>query len=334
MTNTIQQHLTGWIPYKLLPENEQVLFSWLYTGKQAYTDPFFDETIVKCRRYTQNTGKHRSSCTAAMLEEWSMQTDHVEPTAFIFHVSRCGSTLVSQALGMEPGHISLAEVPVFDDILRLGLKDPQYNETTTGKLLKAAIRFYGAKRTGVEQKLFIKTDSWHLLFYRQLRKLYPHTPFIILYRNPAEVLHSNHVRKGIQAVYGLIEPELLGLENINDEQTHPDVYMQLVLEKYYRAIIDIFNNDQQTLLLNYNQGLVGMMQEIAAFTGMPLSAGYMEAIADRGRYNAKYPKEKFAERNTESITDKAALETLEQQYGEIDKLRITRQYFASTGQTL
>jgi hypothetical protein len=322
MTHTIQQHFKSWIPFKVLLEKDELLFRWLYTGVMPYTHPFFDETLVKCQRYAENTGRYRGFSDAAMLEEWSKQIEHVAPTAFIFHVSRCGSTLVSQALGMREDHISLSEVPMFDEILRLRFKDVRYDQKATGDLLKAAIRFYGAKRTGLEQKLFIKADSWHLCFYAELRGLYPDTPFIILYRSPAEVLHSNQLKKGIQTVYGLVEPQLLGLENISDEQTHPDIYMALVLEKFYHAIINAHHTDNKTLLLNYDQGLVNMMQETAAFTGMDISAAYMAAIEERGNYNAKYPKEAFAERAIDSTTDAATLQALRKCYNDIDALRM------------
>lgn len=322
MNNSVKQYLQSWIPHRLSTRSGQLLFEWLYTGTLPYTDPFFDETLAKCRQYPQNSGGNKSVSTPEALAEWSTEIDSIQPTAFIFHVSRCGSTLVSQALGMLPRHISLAEVPLFDSILRMGYQHPQYDEAARGELLKAAIQFYGAKRTGAEEQLFIKADSWHLCFYKVLRKLYPHTPFIILYRNPEAVLHSNHIKKGVQGVYGLVEPELLGLHDITVEQRHPDVYMTLVLEQFYKTIAGICNIDNNTLLLNYNQGLPAMMQAIADFTGLTLTDEYKTAIDQRGQYNAKHPGEKFKEREFDLQVDNDVLQRLHALYEDIDRLRL------------
>jgi hypothetical protein len=322
MSNAIQEHLRGWIPAKLTHPNRQLLLQWLYTGAQPYTEPFFDESMMKCMHFPQNSKPYKCTSTAEMFCRWSHEADSVVPTAFIFHVSRCGSTLVSQALGMLPQHISLAEVPLFDDILRLGYKHPQYDADARAALLQAAIRLYGARRSGVEERLFIKGNCWDVFFYNELRKLYPNTPFIIMYRSPEAVIHSNQIKKGMQGIYGLIEPAILGLENLPPQQQHPDVYIALVLEKIYQAIINIHRTDSNTLLLNYNQGLPLMMQQIAAFTGMPISDEYKAAIAERSQYNAKYPNEKFTERAVDLQVDADVLQRLQLLYEEIDGLRL------------
>ncbi len=42
------------------------------------------------------------------------------------------------------------------------------------------------------------------------RKLYPQTPFILLYRQPGEVIRSQQKRRGMQSIPGLLEPEIFG----------------------------------------------------------------------------------------------------------------------------
>jgi len=213
---------------------------------------------------------------------------------------------------------------LFDNILRLQLQNEYYDKTTTGELLKAVVKFHGSKRMGPEKKLFIKTDSWHLMFYKQLRLLYPETPFIILFRTPVDVLRSNQHKKGMQACYNLIEPELFGLHHLPDEQTHPDLYMPLVLEKYFEAIIEICTTDTHTLLLNYNQGLMRQMEEIADYTGIELDPEYRRSITERSEYSAKYPELRFEERTITTIIDESVLTTLNKLYDETEQLRLKR----------
>jgi hypothetical protein len=324
MNNIIRNALREWIPYKMIDHSNDVLFDWLYTGNETYTEPFFDATIGKCLQYRRTSRPNKHISTAEALIEWSECTDHIKPTAFIFHVSRCGSTLLSQALAVKKEFVSLSEVPVFDSILRLSYQRPDFSIERTGKLLKAASSFYGSKRSGLEEELFIKTDSWHLMFYRQLRSLYPGIPFFVLYRNPEEVLQSNRHRRGMQACYNLIEPGLFGLADISDEQTHPDIYMPLVLEKYFEAIIDNAN-DPDTILLNYNQGLMCHIETLKAVAGLNISNEYMEAVSRRGKYNAKYPEEPFSERLPLASVFDTPMSKLNALYKETENLRIKAQ---------
>src|SRR5690606_34626620 len=122
----------------------------------------------------------------------------VAPTAFIFHVSRCGSTLLSQLLDLDEANIVLSEVPLLDQLLRLPETFPGISRAQQETALQATIRLLGQKRTGHEKQLFIKLDSWHVFFAATLRKQYPSVPFILLYRAPDEVFESHRRHRGMQ----------------------------------------------------------------------------------------------------------------------------------------
>jgi hypothetical protein len=301
-------------------EKENILFRWLFVGEQTFTDPFFDDTISICRKFTENQQPYKSISNTHMLTEWTNIMDSVEPTAFIFHVSRCGSTLVSQALGMDSENISLSEVPVFDELLRVQFQHP--NAASIDDTLTAAIKWYGNKRNGNETRLFIKTDSWHLLFYQQLRALYPNTPFVILYRQPAEVLFSQQRQKGMHAVSGLIEPAIFGFDETMFENIHPDDYMSIVLEKYYQAIINIIGIDSNVLLVNYQEGITTILEKIAAFVGMELTNAKKEMFAQRSNFHAKNGTQVFAEKYPEQPITSPNMATLQYLYAQIEQLRL------------
>ncbi|WP_423146566.1 hypothetical protein [Rubrolithibacter danxiaensis] len=86
------------------------------------------------------------------------------PSAIIFHISRCGSTLLSQLLSLTEQSIVLSEVPFIDELLRLCYSDNEYGQTEIADFLTAALKFYGQKRYEQEKYLFIKTDSWHIFY--------------------------------------------------------------------------------------------------------------------------------------------------------------------------
>ena len=289
MNTNILPELENWIPYKLSFVEEQPRCEWLYTGDKEFIEPFFDETIALCRQ--NNVRSYRSVSSIEVLSHWSKGVVQVPPSAFIFHVSRCGSTLASQLLAQDRANIVLSEVPFFDSILRAGTSIPV-------EILKDAMAFYSPVKN-YRKRLFIKTDSWHIFFYKQLRELYPQTPFILLYRRPDEVVRSQQKRRGMHAIPGLIEPALFGFEN-DVTQLNQDVYLGEVLDKYFQAFLQIIEKDPLATLINYNQGPVAMVEAIARITDTPISDDDMEKIKSRAMYHAKYPEQVFSE---EAIKD-------------------------------
>ncbi|OQP63106.1 hypothetical protein A3860_03790 [Niastella vici] len=285
MEARISSALANWIPYKLSFAEGEPYCEWLYTGDEDFTEPFFDDTIAKCLQY--NNRGHKSISSLDVLPQWSNEIESIPPSAFIFHVSRCGSTLASQLLALDSGNIVLSEVPFFDALLRANKNIPQ-------QLLKAAVAFYASVKNN-RKRLFIKTDSWHIFFYKQLRELYPLTPFILLYRRPDEVMRSQQKRSGMHAIPGLIEPALLGFAENEVQYMDQNEYLGRLLDKYFQAFEHILEEDPLAIPVNYNEGPIAMVEKIAAITGTPVGFGEMERIKDRARYHAKYPAQVFAE---------------------------------------
>lgn len=287
--------IKNWFPYKLTNNEGEWMCHWLNSFKKPFVEPFFDETIIKLKSAVSKQLLFSSASEMGMLEEWAGQVKSIEPAAFIFHVSRCGSTLAAQLLAKSANNIVLSEVPFFDNLLRLPYRDNRFSENDTSDFLKAAIRFYGQKKTGHEQHLFIKTDSWHMFFYKQLRQLYPKVPFVLMYRRPNEVFDSQKKLPGMHAVPGLIEPELFGFDDSKIDVRKHDSYLSMVLERYFTQYHEIVDMDKNTLLINYDEGPMAILKKIAAYTTMPIDQQYLTDIEERSRYHSKKPNEVFSE---------------------------------------
>jgi hypothetical protein len=319
MTESISSLLKDWIPYKLFEEGGADVCRWLYLGEKKFTDPFFDNTISICRKLPENNRRIKCVSSAEVLPEWEAQIETVAPTAFIFHISRCGSTLVSQLLGLQPSNIVLSEVPFFDELLRWGHKHNKMQAVLP--LLKAAISMYGAKRAETNHHLFIKTDSWHIHFFKELRELYPNIPFILLYRQPDEVIRSQQKRRGMQSVQGVLEPEIFGFDKNEIIQLGLDEYMARVIETYLAAFIAILQTDKLALPVNYNEGILTIVKKIATVTGITIHEKEMAAMEKRSNFHAKYPEQLFKEeQEPESIPE--YLDRSFKLYNEVEKLRI------------
>ena len=286
--------LQNWIPLTLYFEKNQPCCNWLYTADKIFTQPFFDGDILKCKQHPFNSKPFKCVSSLDFMEAWSDTVKSIPPTAFIFHVSRCGSTLLSQLLSLDPGNIVLSEVPFFDELLRAQHKKPNTNVTNLSRSLKAAVKFYGSKKNEQTQ-LFIKTDSWHIFFHQALRAMYPGVPFFLLYRRPDEVMRSQQKQRGLHAVPGLIEAEIFGLNQADVEKMNFDNYLIKVLENYYRAFLDVLDADKLAIPMNYNEGAKEMMKKIAAVTSYNITDENIAKMKERAAFHGKHPEERFSE---------------------------------------
>lgn len=298
MTDTL---IKGWVPYRLDFNKHQLICHWLDTGRTRFTAPFFDHTISRIRTTDRNLMTFSPVSDIAALPEWANGLDAVEPAAIIFHVSRCGSTLVSQLLATSAENIVLSEVPFLDALLRLPLTDERFDRTAINELYTAALNFYGHDKTGLERRVFIKADSWHLFFYEQLRSLFPSVPFIILYRSPDEIFQSHKKIAGIQTVPGLIEPQLLGLDPDLIYAMSRDEYIAAVLETFFTKILEIAVEDDNMILINYNDGPMAMVKQVAAFANIALDENDLEKMETRSHYHSKRPETLFTEEPAQAV---------------------------------
>jgi hypothetical protein len=313
-------HLNNWYPIKLYSEDDELKCRWIYFKGIEFTNPFFNETILKAGCLEINLRQHRPVSDLSILTVWANTIHSIEPTAFIFHISRCGSTLLSQTLGLNDEHITLSEVPFIDDLLKLLPLDEWLINVEYQEILKAAIRLYGRINSTNKKRLFIKTDSWHLYYLPLFRLLYPSIPFLLLFRRPDEVLRSQQKKRGMHAVPGLIADDILGIRPNRTNISNFDGHMIKVLESYYTALIKIAQNDNLSFLANYNEGIEQIINKLANFININIDENYRKLIHERCLYNAKFPDQVFKEEsaNKEALSDLTKASML---YTELETLR-------------
>jgi hypothetical protein len=291
--------LKNWIPYKL-DFLENVGCKWLYLGNTTFTEPFFQETICKCKIVEENQKQFWSSTTLEGLIEYQNQIPYIKPTAFIFHVSRCGSTLLAQLLSVDNQNIVLAEPPIFDEVLReIAFKNTNISEKLIAETLKAVVKFLGQKRTGLENNLFIKLDSWHIFYYEKLRKLYPETPFVFSFRRPDEVIRSQIKSSGMHAAPGVIQPEIFGFTLQEVLSFERPEYIAKVLEKYFEKYLEIIEIDKNSLFVNYADGILNNLDKIQKFLNLEINPSTKKEMIERSKYHSKSPNTVFSEKPLE-----------------------------------
>lgn len=285
--------IANWIPYRLhYSAQGNWLAKWLDLGNQRMVHPFFDETISVCRCRQKERSSLESLSTGDFLPAACNELVSLAPTAFIFHVSRCGSTLLSQAFSAPDENIVIAEAPLLDDILRAEEKDPEISVTTQEAWFRSAVTLMGQQRNFKENSYIIKLDSWHIHFYERLREWFPQTPFFFLYRKPDEVIASHEKKRGIHAVPGMISNTLLKTDGPAHYQGDLNRYTARVLEQYYLAMQHIrLLGHPNNSFYDYADGVREMVETFSAFTNIPVKDS--ARVNERLVRHSKSPQELF-----------------------------------------
>ncbi|WP_289662535.1 sulfotransferase family protein [Flavobacterium panacagri] len=279
----IQHFISNWIPIKLIEKENEVYFEWIYFSDIPFAEPFFEETIAKCKSHSYNSKHFKVVSTAENLIDWSKELDFVELKGLVFHVSRCGSTMLSQSLATSPENIMVSEAPIIDEILRSNAFDADVKTV----LLKSAIRLLGQKRFPEQNNLIIKLDAWSIFKASYLRSVFPEVPFALLYRNPEEVLRSHQKHAGMHMVPSIIPSSVFGITTKEIEEINFWQYQALVLEKYFQGFLDFYETDCNVIILNYNDGMKNVIERFISFINASFSESEWNGMLERLKKHSK-----------------------------------------------
>jgi hypothetical protein len=177
--------LARWTPVQIDVSGPAPAVHWADLTAHRFVDPFLDQTVARWAsdpnaRAVVKTGLE---ALAALDSEPSL-----DPAGMIFHLSRCGSTLVSRLLGTLPGVVVVSEPGPLNTLLGLGAD--RLDEADLVAAVRLLVRALGRRRHGDERRLVLKTTSWNIRRRRILAAAFPETPWTWVQRDPATVLAS------------------------------------------------------------------------------------------------------------------------------------------------
>lgn len=177
----------NWLPYRYQPKRQ--LVNWLIPDGHA-TEPFQDEYISRCcQRLVNQIIQPRSSLESALQQ--ANKIEDVQPAGFIFHLSRCGSTLVSGCFSELDSTCVFSESPLLTEVLL----DDQLAQHEQQISLRAFINMQAAAFP-LRPQIIIKWNAWDIFHWELIRGLYPQVPVIFLVRDPVEILASHQKSAG------------------------------------------------------------------------------------------------------------------------------------------
>ncbi len=282
-----------WMPIRVFWQDNRPYVDWCYMHKDRFVHPFFDITIQH-RMHDPFSLLFQYQTPADELAELNIIRPGLEPTGFVFHMSRCGSTLISQMLASLPQNIVISEASPIDTLLRANTVDSLINDETRIGWLRGIIGALGGKRSADEAHYFIKFDSWHTLYLDLIHRAFPDVPWIFLYREPVEVIVSHMRQSGAQMVPGALGHLLPGLDVFESAQMPREQYCGLVVERICESVLTQLDKaPHKALLVNYDQLPAAVTTSVLDHFGAVYSDQDIEKINLAAKFDAKNPRSQF-----------------------------------------
>lgn len=275
-------HLDKWVPLRIFSRGGQDLVDWAYLGDERFTDPFFEQTIAHCIRHPANV-LFRHQTPFDTLRRLYDEHRGIAPTGFIFHMSRCGSTLVAQMLAAIERNVVISEARPIDQVLRAGVDEGRHIDW-----LRWVVNAFAQRRRATEEHFFVKFDAWHVLHLALIRAAFPDTPWIFLYRDPIEVMVSQARERGVQVVPGALSPALFGLDPREPWITRLDEYAARVLARLCGAAWEQHAHGRGALI-NFNQLPDVVSGQLLDFFGVRFTPEEVSRLKAAAGFDAKRP---------------------------------------------
>ena len=252
---------------------------WAHFAGERLADPFYAQTArIASARPFNRLFRYRST-----LDDFisGAATEALpDPDGLIFHMSRCGSTLVGQMLAALPESIIVSEPPPLAVVARLAASA---DDALAIRIVRAMA---GALGRGGGKPFVIKLDLSGAAFLPLYRQAFPSVPWLFLSRSPAEVLASQMRSRGPETQPHLA-PELGA-----DPDAPEEVQIAQSIAFACRAALDA-SSDQCALFVDY-----GDLPEVVFTAILPhfrIDPGdHRSAMAAAALRDAKAPLRSFA----------------------------------------
>jgi hypothetical protein len=317
--------LNEWTPLRLFVRDGETFVDWAHLGQNRFTEPFFDQTIAKFLRHPADA-LFRHQTPIEVLRDLYERRRGLKPSGFIFHMSRCGSTLVSQMLASIERCIAISEARPIDEVLAAEVSEEQRAEW-----LRWMVHALGCPHHG-EDLFFIKFDAWHVMDLPFITRVFPEIPWIFLYREPVEVLVSQTRERGVQVMPTGVAPARFGLPADECWVTKLNEYAARVLGRICEAALE-HRNEGQGRLVNFKELPDVLPQLLERHFKVPMSANEIETMLGAAQFDAKRPSLNFE--NDSTAKQRAASDEVRQlsaqfiqpAYEELERVRLKQRAF-------
>lgn len=280
----------GWVPIDIADRFSIV--RWMQVGQQLPTEPFFERWIKVLR--AQRLAPFEFETEVSLLSDRAEPDDAPPPKGVIFHVSRCGSTLVSNALAVARDALSLSEVPAIDKTMKFASAPSSYWCQKGIMGLRGIGRIFADYAGSPRRNVVIKTGYGMIPSFKAVRAAWPSVPCLMLTREPVEVIVSNFKSPSKFWTDWYSNPALCNLG------IAPRSVLGAGMIEYYAWTIGemcklaLQNLDNNCLVLDYRDLGQRTVLAIAQFFGLDISVSEAK-FQDAFSTHAKSPEQPFAD---------------------------------------
>lgn len=276
--------LQGWYPVVIAGDPPELW--WRNLHNTRFDAPFFHDTL-----FTQAPEARQVLTTPlAALAAFEETVVHLAPTAFIFHVSRCGSTLLTQLLATHPQAVVLSEPPALDAFFRFYHAHPKLDAPE--RLLQQLVAALGQKREPGQRHVFIKCDSWHIPWIPFIRRAFPTTPLLLLYREPDAVLHSHQRQRGPQMIPGMLDLTRLQPEVATSTSADLDAHCLAVLAAMFESALHV-GPEAGLVWMHYRQLPGAVWTQLLSQLELPMTPETLARMQHRAGFHSKEGQSRF-----------------------------------------
>jgi hypothetical protein len=277
-----------WTPIRVSNDGSDIV-DWCRTDGIDFTDPFFEQSVLTALRDPFRLLFRR---TTSMLDLATSAPAGLQPSGFIFHLSRCGSTLVSQLLAALPSVLVMSEPGPVDAAMRPAPGAPRLDEATRARVLRGMVTALGQPGSRDQRHYVVKLDAWALLWLPLIRAAFPATPWALVYREPIEILVSQSNGIGYHMIPGALTPNELGIDASGiTSVTTLEAYGAAVLGRLLECAVAGMD-DGPALLVDYRELPDAITTRVAPWFGIDIDDGEtnrLMALASRDAKNEWVP---------------------------------------------
>lgn len=259
--------------------------TWMDMSDVELKEPFFQQTVDRVRDEEpwRDAGLFTQFDALLQLDQ---VLPRVQPSGFIFHSSRCGSTLVANVCRALDNAIVVSEANPIDKLVARFITDggDPVKESLYSVLLRAVVNALAYSNSGNKSRVFVKFSCCGVSQLERIRRIWPAVPWIFLYRDPVETIVSNMTT----VPAWLLDEDHRILAHITG--TTPAAVAEMSLEERCARSIGSFYStahgvaNDHGMLLNYNQISV---TNILDFFNVSPSVEELERITSGSRVYSK-----------------------------------------------
>jgi hypothetical protein len=276
--------LARWTPVRLTVERPQPTIDWCDLRDVRFSEPFFGQTLARAAAADPPRALVRSDLQALLELDGEPSLD---PAGFIFHFSRCGSTLLSRLLATQPGVLVVSEPEPLNALLEADpdLVDPEAQIV----VLRLLVRALGRIRFGDERRYILKLSSWNIRRLELFRRAFPGTPWVWVDRDPVEVMAS--ILAGPPGWMQLQRfprraEQLFGLDPVEVPQMTPEAFCAHVLAAMCASVLEAAD---KPLMVAYRDLPDAVWSRVAPFLGVAVDPEQIDRMRGEARFYAKDP---------------------------------------------